>query len=182
MGPAVSLVAETVMKVIVWVGPMLIVFLKDGDPLIPLRQTFHKPFPWYPTLTGLCLVVVLLHTAHIFMSGISTWGIFDSVWIWLSLSAAFIEETVFRGLLFNGQAASMGVKKAAVLNGLLFAVYHFPEFVLGQRLSAIFGLRFWVIMVAGTVFSLAFAKWRHLGMTVVIHFVWNLLCYWFALA
>ena len=182
LGFAVPLTVETVLKSLVWIGPMLIVFLKYGEPLVPLRQTFRKPFPWYPTLIGLCLTVVLLHTAHIFISGIDTWGIFSPMWIWLSLSAAVIEEIAFRGLLFNGQAASMGVGKAAALNGVLFAFYHFPELILGQNLSAAFGLRFWVIAVAGWGFSLAFAKWKHLGMTVVIPFVWNMLCHWFAVA
>lgn len=182
LGPAVSFTVETVVRAFVWIGPVLLVLLKRCEPLVPLRQTFRRPLPWYPTLIGLCLTVALLHTAHIFISGIDTWGIFSPMWIWLSLSAAVIEEIAFRGLLFNGQAASMGAGKAAALNGLLFAAYHFPEFILGQNLSAVFGLRFWVIVAAGWGFSMAFAKWKHLGMTVVIHFVWNMLCHWFALA
>lgn len=145
------------------------------------RAAFSSPFPWWPTLVGLCLTVAFLHTAHIILVGIGTWGIFQPFWIWVSLAAAVIEELAFRGVLFNRQAATMGVKWATLVNGLLFALYHFPEFLLGQNLSAIFGFRFWLLFGMGCIFSHVFAKWKHLGMVIGIHFVWNLLCYWFAL-
>jgi membrane protease YdiL (CAAX protease family) len=145
-------------------------------------RLFAAPFPWLPTVVGLCLTAAFLHTAHILLSGFGTWGFFRPVYIWMSLSAAVIEELAFRGFLFNRQAAALRVRWAAMVNGLLFALYHFPEFLLGQNLGALLGLRFWVIAAAGFLFSMAFWKWKHLGMTVVIHFVWNMLCFWFALA
>jgi membrane protease YdiL (CAAX protease family) len=181
-GLAASFAIEATVKALIWVVPIFFVFRKAESRLIPLREGFCTPFPWYPTLIGLCMTVTFLHTAHIFLSGIDTWGIFQPIWFFMSLSAAVIEEIAFRGLLFNGQAGVHGVRTAAVFNGIMFAVYHYPEFLIGQSLSAVFGLRFWVITIMGIVFSLSFARWRNLLMNIVIHFVWNMLCFWFALA
>ena len=180
-GLAASFVMDTAVKAAIWIGPILFVMCRNRRELIPLRHFFRTPFPWFPTLSGLCLSAAFLHTAHVFLSGIDTWGIFRPMWICLALSAAVIEEIAFRGLLFNGQALRYGSEKAAIMNGALFAIYHYPEFIVGQNLTAVFGLRFWVITVMGVVFSLTFAKWKNLTMNMVIHFVWNMLCFWFAL-
>ena len=180
LGPAACVALETIVKALVWILPILLV--RKNRQLIPMLQAFRTPFPWYPTVVGLCMTAAFLHTAHIFLSGIDTWGVYQSYWIYGSLTAAVIEEIAFRGLLFNKQAADYGTRKAAVCNGIMFAVYHYPEFIIGQSLSAVFGLRFWVITLMGIVFSLTFAKWKNLTMNIVIHFVWNMLCFWFALA
>lgn len=183
LAPAAAFTINTLVKAAVWLTPVFFVFFKnETKKQICLKTAFCSPFPWHATLVALCLTVAVLHTAHIFLSGIDTWGIFHPIWIFASLSAALIEEISFRGFLFNGQAALYGTTKAAVLNGIMFAVYHYPEFIIGQNLSAVFELRFWVIFVMGTVFSLTFAKWKNLTMNIVIHFIWNMLCFWFALA
>lgn len=182
LGPAVSLAWERIMKAIIWIVPLLSVYLKDSEKLIPIRQSFRTSFPWHPTVIGVCMSVVFLHTAHIFLSGIRTWGVYQPIWLYLSLFAAVTEEIIFRGLLFNGQALVYSTGKAAIFNGIMFAVYHFPEFLAGQNLTAVFGLRFWVIAIMGTILSLTFAKWKNLPMVIVIHFIWNMLCFWFALA
>ncbi len=182
-GLAASFAVGTVVKALVWLGPMLFFLLrKDEKWLIAPRDMFISPFPWLPSLVGLCLTAAFLHTMHILLVGIDTWGIFQPMWIFLSLGAALIEELAFRGFLFNRQAAAHGAIKAALINGLLFALYHFPEFIIGQNLHALLGLRFWVIAVMGYVFSMTFAKWKNLGMTMIIHFVWNMLCHWFAIS
>lgn len=182
LGLAASLIIDTAVKALVWLCPMLLVLNRKKLSHISLQESFRTPFPWFPTLIALCLTAAILHTAHIFLSGINVWGIFQPYWIFVSLTAAVIEEIAFRGCLFNGQAAVCGFKKAAIMNGVLFAVYHYPEFLLGQGFSAVFGLRFWVITVMGIVFSYMFYKWKNLTMNIVIHFVWNMLCFWFALA
>lgn len=181
-GLAASFIADTTIKAIIWLLPLSAFLLgRNNEWLLSPRELFSAPFPWQPTFIGLCLTVAYLHTMHILLVGIDVWGLFQPMWIYLSLSAAVIEEIVFRGLLFNLQAPQLGVKKASVVNGLLFALYHFPEFLAGQNLMALFGYRFWMITVMGALFSLAFAKWRRLEMTIVIHFAWNMLCHWFAL-
>lgn len=178
-----SFAVDTAIKAAVWLWPMVWCLLrKDEKWLITPRGMFSLPFPWFPALVGLCLTTAFLHTMHIVMTGIDTWGIFQPMWIFMSLAAAVIEEFAFRGFLFNRQAAAYGTVKAAILNGLLFAVYHYPSFLIAQNLQAVFGLRFWLIAVMGFIFSTTFAKWKNLGMTILIHFVWNLLCFWFALA
>ena len=181
--PGLSFAVATAIKGLVWLAPLLLL-LKNGDGgwLIRPDKMLRGPFPWYATFIGVCMTTAVLHTAHIVLVGIDVWGIFDPLWIGLSLSAAVIEEIVFRGILFNRQTAFSNKLSAALISGLLFAVYHYPEFLAGRNLSALLGFRFWFIAVMGTVFSLVFAKWKHLGMTIVIHFVWNMLCFWFVLA
>lgn len=181
-GLATSFMVETVMKAVIWLAPLGgLLCRKKHFLLISPKEFFSPPFPWYATFLGLSLTVAFLHTMHIVLVGIDTWGLYQPIWIWLSLSAAVIEELSFRGLLFNMLAPTLGVKNASVVNGLLFALYHFPEFLAGQNLIAVFEFRFWMITVMGTLFSYALAKWKHLGMNIVIHFVWNMLCHWFAL-
>jgi len=180
---AASFIAETVVKAAIWLLPMGVCALqRDNKWHIPPVELCAAPFPWQATFISLCLTTAFLHTMHILMVGLDTWGLYQHLWIGYSLSAAVIEELAFRGLLFNLQAPTLGVRKAAVVNGLLFALYHFPEFLAGQNFMAVLGLRFWVITVMGTLFSLAFAKWKRLEMTIVIHFVWNMLCQWFVLS
>lgn len=136
----------------------------------------------FPTLIGVCFAVAFLHTVRIFSVGINAWGILTLTHVIISISAAVIEEFIFRGFYFNRQAATIGTQKAAILNGVLFALYHFPEFLMGRNFDAILSFRFWLIVTVGCIFSLAFAQWKHLGMTIIIHFFWNLLSYIFGTA
>ena len=170
---------------LVWIGPAVPLLLKkhaESQWLIPPREMMRGRFPWLPALTGLCLSAMFLHTVHIFGVGIRTWGIFEASQILLSLSAAVVEEIVFRGVLFNQQAVKLGIYRAAALNGILFAIYHFPRLLIGQEWLALIGFRFWLIVMTGSIFSVVFAKWRHLGVTMVIHFGWNMMSYLFATA
>lgn len=176
------IVMEAALRTLIWIGPMLLLGYRKDQWLIRPGKMLQGSFPWHAAFVGLCLTAVFLHTAHIVLVGIDVWGIFDPIWIWLSLSAAVIEEIAFRGFLFNWQAAKGGIVRTAVVNGLLFAVYHYPEFIVGRSLWAVFGFRFWMIAVMGFLFSVMFARWKHLGLTILIHFAWNLLCFWFALA
>lgn len=100
----------------------------------------------------------------------------------LAVSAAVIEEIAFRGFLFNRQLPDIGVLPAAVYNGVLFALFHFPQFLIGQHLGALVSFRFWLIVAMGGIFSLSFFRWKNLGMNIVIHSYWNLLSYIFATA
>ena len=174
-------VMDTAVKAVVWIAPAALLLKSNDDWLISPKEMLWGPFPWFPTFICLCLTVAFLHTMHIVLVGIDKWGIYQPMWINMSMSAAIIEEIAFRGFLFNGQGARRRVQIAATCNGLLFAVYHYPQFVLGQDLSALISFRFWLLVVMGTFFSMAFAKWKNLTMTIVIHFVWNMLCFWFAL-
>ena len=181
-GLTASFITETAAKAVVWLFPLGLISLgRNTKWLIPPRELFSAPFPWKATFVGLCTTVAYLHTMHILLVGIDTWGLYQPMWIYLSLSAAVIEELAFRGLLFNLQAPKLRVERAALVNGLLFAMYHFPEFLIGKNLTALLGYRFWMIAVMGALFSFGFAKWKRLEMTVVIHFAWNMLCHWFAL-
>ena len=181
-GLYLSFAAETGAKALIWLSPAVVLLLRrDKKWLVLPRALFSPPFPWLPTLVGLCGTAAFLHTARLAWVGSGTWGILQPIHILMALAAAVIEELAFRGFFFNRQAAAWSVKYAAPLNGLLFAVYHFPEFLAGQNLGSLLGFRFWMILGMGWIFSVTFAKWKHLGMVMLIHFVWNVLCFWFAL-
>jgi len=178
-----AFIFDFVIKLIIWIGPPVWALWKN-DHTWYIRPTvaMRGDFPYLPTVIGVCLTAVFLHTVHILTVGIQTWGIMLPLYVMISLSAAVMEEITFRGFYFNKLAPIYGVSKAALLSGLLFALYHFPEFLFGRNLESLFGMRFWLITLMGLFFALAFARWKHIGMTIVIHFIWNLLCFWFALA
>lgn len=182
-GITAAIVEASVVKLLIWIGPAIPFFLRSDEQwYIQPVLMFKNPFPGLPTLIGACFATAFLHTVRISSVGINVWGSLTPTLIILSLSAAVVEELAFRGFYFNRQATTIGTQKAAILNGMLFALYHFPEFLAGRNFDAILGFRFWMIVAVGCIFSLAFAKWKHLGMTIIIHFSWNLLSYIFGTA
>lgn len=176
-----SFILKVLMKCFIWIAPILLIKCRNNRWLIQPKRIFSKPFPGCETFICVCMVIAFLHTVHILLIGFDIWGVFDPMWIMISLEAAITEEVIFRGLLFNRQAADHNVVCSAIINGVLFAIYHYPEFLFGKSILEIFGIRFWLITVMGVLFSFMFVKWRHLGMTIIIHFVWNIFCFWFAL-
>jgi membrane protease YdiL (CAAX protease family) len=93
-------------------------------------------------------------------------GLSRSVWITLALVAPFIEEPLFRGVLFAGYSKWIGPIWAAILTTLIFVLLHITETI-----------GFWPAMIAMAVFALA-ALWLRLrsaaiGPAVGAHFGFN---------
>lgn len=183
-GAGSALLEAAVIKNVIWLVPFLPVCLRgrEIDWLVPLRLMFSAPFPWLACAALLCTSAVFLHTVRIATGNWNTIVFFEPVFVLLSLCAGVTEEIVFRGCLFNRQAVGLGIPRAAVLNGLLFAIIHYPGLLWGQGWGKLFSLRMLLLFAMGTLFCLAFAKWKNLALTMTVHTVWNILSYWFGLS
>ena len=174
---------RTLVKCLLLVGPFLLalLFKKDGW-LEPPGRMFCTSFPFVPFVAMLCGTVCFLYTVRI-ANGLQEVAV---TWSWsfllLSVSAGAIEELFFRGFFFNRTATSLGVWGAAFLNGAAFALYHYPELFVRLEFAGIPSLRFLMLFVVGVIFCLAFAKWRNLLLIIIVHTVWNLISYLWALA
>lgn len=183
-GAGSALLEALVIKNALWLLPILPAVLRAREEswLVPPRRLFAAPFPWPACLALLCGSAAFLHTVRIVTGNLSTIVFFTPVLAALSLCAGVTEELAFRGCIFNRQAAVLGVPGAAALNGLLFALIHYPGLIFGQEWGALFSLRTVLIFVMGVLFCLAFARWKNLALTISVHTVWNILSYWFGLS
>jgi uncharacterized protein len=79
---------------------------------------------------------------------------------------AFVEELIFRGILFRITEKSLGSWFALGLTSLIFACSHLPN-------EGITALGVAVTAVAGLMFGAAYMATRRLWLTIGIHFGWN---------
>lgn len=170
----------SLVKGVIWVCPMVLFWKKDGWKIAP-KEMFRSPYPWLPCLAMLCVTAMFLHTVRIAAGRLNTVVFWQSIFLFASFSAGIIEEISFRGFLFNRQAASMGTLPAALWNGVLFALFHYPSLIVGQGLEQLISLRCLMLFAVGILFSLAFARWRNIWLTIVVHSAWNVLSYLWAL-
>lgn len=173
---------NVVIQGVVWICPALLVFFakRDGWLEFPGRM-FCTSFPSIPFLGMLCGTVCFLYTVRIFSGLQNTYVLWDWNFLLFALSAGVIEELFFRGFLFNRMGNALGVLPGAMINGLLFALYHFPG-VICSDFSGFFSLRLLMLFAVGVLFCLAFARWKNLWLTILVHSIWNLISYLWALA
>lgn len=93
--------------------------------------------------------------------------IVDSNYSWLHISSAlilapFLEELLFRGIIYKGLRSSYSAKHSILISAIIFGVFH------GQP-SMIPGAIFF-----GLFFGYVYYKTNSLGMTVILHFSTNL--------
>ncbi len=169
-------------KAAIWLIPPLIL-LKDKDAwLIWPKEMFLTAFPWLGCLAMLCFSAAFLHTVRLAVGRQNTFVAWDHMFLALSISAGVIEELCFRGFLFNRQAALWGTVPAALLNGLQFMLFHYPGLILGRGFGELISARSLMLFAVGSWFSLSFAKWKNIWVLIIVHSVWNILSYYFALA
>lgn len=77
------------------------------------------------------------------------------------IAAPFIEETFFRGFLFQGLRQGYGWKKAAVISSLLFAIMHF-------QLAALLPT-----FLMGLVFAVLYNRANSIWPGIILHFTLN---------
>lgn len=169
-------------KGIMWGSPFLCaVIYKNDHGLVSARDMFCSSFPVVPLVAMVCASVCFLYTVRT-VAGLQNTMVF---WNWrlliLSVSAGVIEELSFRGFFFNQMASSVGVFYAAIINGVIFALYHYPG-IFWYPYENILSLRFLMLFMVGVIFCLAFAKWKNVWLTIIVHTVWNFISYLWALA
>ncbi|MBQ3265773.1 MAG: CPBP family intramembrane metalloprotease [Ruminococcus sp.] len=170
-----EIVDGVVVKALVWVVP----FIFFAELLKP-KTLFGAPFPWLPCLILLCASTAFLFTVRLLNGLQNTHVIFDRMMIVLSLSAGVLEELSFRGGFFAMTEDRLGFWGAALLNGAMFTLYHYPELLLGQW-QGLISLRSILIFVMGVLFCWTYRKWRNLALNMVVHTYWDILSFLFCL-
>lgn len=174
---------ETFLKCVIWVTPFLVAAISNKDCWLESPgRVFCASFPFVPLLAMLCATVCFLYTLRVVNGLQNTFALWNWHYLLFSLSAGITEEIAFRGFIFNRMANPLGVIPAALVNGAIFAIYHYPEVIMRFQFVGIFSLRFVMLYAVGVLFCMAFAKWRNLWLTIIVHSVWNLISYLWALA
>ena len=176
------LLENIAIKGLLWgFAPLMILFLGRVTRLYSISELFISRFPW--RACGLiCLIeAVFLFGLRIQNGLLHTFCPFDPMMLVLSLSAGIFEELTFRGWLFNEHCAAIGFWPAAIVNGALFTVFHYPGLLHGD-FGALLSLRALLIFVMGMVFCYMLYKWKNLFLNMLAHTVWDVLSYLFCLA
>jgi membrane protease YdiL (CAAX protease family) len=126
-------------------------------------------------LGGGVLVGALLFTATISVlallgsyraSGTNPWSVLIPP-LTTALTAGFLEEILFRGILFRIVEESLGTWSALLISALLFGLLHLgnPNATLAGAVA--------IIIEAGILLAAAYMLTRRLWMAIGIHFAWN---------
>ena len=182
--PDRALAADIGYKVAVWGIPAALLLWRRGvDCKFRLRELLRGSFPWLSAVIWLCITAAFLWTVRLATDRSNTHTLFQWGLVEVSVTAGVVEEVAFRGWLFNRQCAQMGPIPAAIVNGVLFFLYHYPGLLLGQvALGDISPLRVGTILVMGIVFCLMLYRRRSLWLNMLVHTVWDILAYLFAVA
>ena len=93
-------------------------------------------------------------------------GLQQLLWLFLMLLAPFVEELLFRGVLYGGYRSSFGPVPAAILTTAIFWVLHLTETI-----------HFWPAMlgIAGLAIAALWFRLRSaaIGPAVAVHFGYN---------
>lgn len=180
-GIAMTLLDSVVIKGLIWAAPFVLLF-RIGKQRPARSDLFRAPFPWLACVILLCLTTVFLYTVRLSRGLVHTYVRFDPMFVVFSLSAGVFEEISFRGGLFRLQAPKLGFWPAALLNGVLFTLYHYPELLFGGSWMRLLSWRALLIFTMGIVFCWMFRKWRNLALNMTVHTVWDVLSYLFCIA
>ena len=182
-GLGMTLLDSVVMKSLFWgVLPLLMLLRYRKDASVPLKELFCSRFPVFSCVVLLCLTTAFLYTVRLARGLVNTHVIFDPMFIVLSLTAGVVEEFGFRGVIFNLQEPVLGFWPAALLNGVMFTLYHYPGLLFGDSWLRLFSFRGLLIFVMGVVFCFVMKKRRNLPLNMTVHTVWDILSYLFCLA
>ena len=164
---------DMAMEGLIWALPMLALrFTADGS-----KPLFERPFPWLPCLCLLCGSAAFLHTVRIFRGLLNTQPVFSWTMIAVSVQAGILEELTFRGGFFDIQRKAWGFWPAAVLNGVLFVLYHQSGDLAGMTPRWLFSFRTVLIFGMGVLFCGIYQKWRNLALNMVVHTAWDILSF-----
>lgn len=180
-GIAAALLESVAVKSLVWAAPF-VAFLCICKSKQIRFELFKAPFPWFPCVIMLCLTTAFLYTVRLAEGLMNTHAVFDPMFLVYSLSAGVIEEFNFRGGLFSLQESVMSFWPAAIINGFLFTIYHYPEILFGESLLCLLSLRALLIFAMGIIFCRMFWKWRNLALNMTVHTVWDILSFLFCIA
>lgn len=171
-----------VIKAILWAVPAVVglsVLKRRRVSVLPL---LGSTFPWLACIILLCIETAILYTIHLARGLSGTQVLFDPVSIITLFSAGIIEELSFRGFFFNTHLQLLGFWPAALINSLLFVLFHFPNILFIGNISVLISFRSLFIFVMGIALCRIFYKWKNITLNMVFHSTWNILAYFLCLA
>ena len=177
VGIVSSLIDSVVVKAIIWILPVMLFISEEHK----FRNMFKKRFPILACIIFLCLTVAFLYTLRIINGLSNTHIIFDPMFIVFSISAGVIEEIAFRAGYFHLLAEQIGLWPAAIINGVMFTLMHYPGLIV-CNFSGLISLRTLLIFSMGVAFCFMYYKWKNLALNITVHTVWDILSYLFCLA
>lgn len=181
-GLGCALLDGVLAKALVWLVLPLPLLIRGRDSLlVPLNRLFSEPFPWLAAVVLICLSAAFLHTVRLLNGLQNTYVFIDPMFIVLSASAGVFEEFGFRGGFFNMQEPALTFWPAALSNGAMFVLFHYPELLFGGSWMQLLSFRALLIFVMGILFCWMFQKWKNLALNMTVHTVWNILSYFFCL-
>ncbi len=172
-----TLIDSVLIKALIWILPVML-FIKEEHKF---KNMFRGRFPVLICIIFICATAAFLYTIRILNGFVNKYVIFDPMFVVLSLSAGVIEELAFRGGYFHLLVEQIGFWPAAVINGVMFTLMHYPGLIVGN-FSGLISLRTLLIFSMGIAFCFMYHKWKNLALNMTVHTVWDILSYLFCLA
>lgn len=91
----------------------------------------------------------------------------------LMIGTGFIEEFLFRGLLFQGIYGKSGINRAILISGITFGIGHIVNLLRGYGFTELVG-QILVAIVLGIVLALLVAVTKNLVPGILFHMIFNI--------
>jgi uncharacterized protein len=139
---------------------------------------------WYPVFfVVLCaaIAVVLRQGTILFQGKAVVWIITELVTVLVGLFSALGEEYGWRGYLLPSLTKSYGKRKAVIITGLVWSLYHIPAVYLLAKLTGIgnpllvCAIQAGVVFVSNFAFSYCYYLSGNIIPVILYHSIWNAL-------
>lgn len=174
-------VEDMLVKPVLWLLPMCFLLKKERKGLASVGITLKNLFPsvYFALALGMFFVLVGFVVNYIKYSSLNFTDNIGEVSfktaLLLSFATAIVEETVFRGFIFNRVWHALGKEwKANILTSLVWALVHVPValFRWNLELSGSIGILV-LIMIFGIGSSYIFARTKNVMSSVFLHILWS---------
>ncbi|RKD30840.1 CPBP family intramembrane glutamic endopeptidase [Lacrimispora algidixylanolytica] len=159
---------------------------KSRNDISILKRPFNLKAMVFSCLYPIFFILTCGFLAVLFTQGVIhlpakpvTWIVTILVTIFIGLFSALGEEYGWRGYLLPNLTKQYGKKKAVVITGLVWALYHIPTVYLVARLTGLGNPLLVCVVQAGVVFlsNFAFSYCYYLSGSVIpviiYHSIWN---------
>ncbi|WP_217988503.1 CPBP family intramembrane glutamic endopeptidase [Paucisalibacillus globulus] len=178
MDPTVASIVGAVIKLLVWVAPIIILvkLVEKKEPLkfLGLRENLSKGFGW-ATWVSFALVIFFIMANLLFSQTEINLNLGLHTWLNTVILVGITEEIVFRGFILRKLMQQFTFWKANSITALLFLTIHFPIWFhheLFERPGILF--TFIQVFIIGFIFGLIYRKSNSLWSVIIIHSVYNL--------
>ena len=96
-----------------------------------------------------------------------------AIFCFLMIGTGFIEELIFRGLLFQGICGKSGVNRAILISGITFGIGHIVNLLRGYGFTEMAG-QILVAIAVGIVLALLVAVTKNLVPGILFHIIFNI--------